>query len=298
MKSATTSDPIEETSDTVPCWVCGDAATLLPDYSPLLLFCCPGCGFCFQPTIDSETVRASYTTEYFENYVLARRYEARVRLAFARNFISPPGQLLEVGSATGEFLSEANLAGWDSLGIEPCEEVAEEATKSLGARTIAGFVEDVALEPRSFDLVCGWHVLEHIRDPMPPLSMLRKALRPGGYAIFEVPNFASVYARRDGPRWRYLDPLFHVGQFSPRALRELFTLADFQVRMVTSVPMIAYVTPRDSLRPRQLFRQARYALATGTRGFGSHPDKFDLLRIVAQAPAASPAGDEQGDQRP
>jgi SAM-dependent methyltransferase len=282
------------------CWICGAPSVRVPEYPGLELFRCESCDFAFQPTLDAEAIRETYDESYFETYGVGsdygsdeaqRRFEARLRLGLLRRFVGRPGRLLEIGSATGFFLAEAEAVGWDATGIEPCESVAWEAVERLGTNTLVGFIEDVAIEPASYDVVCGWHVLEHVPAPMPTLRKLREALRPGGHAFFEVPNFASALSRRDGPSWRYLDPEHHVGQFSPRALRIAFERAGFEVLMVRTIPMAAYLDPREAVRPRAVARRARYAIRTRTAGFGSHRSKFDLIRIAARAPAEHASGD-------
>jgi len=284
--------PTARPLDTTPCWICDEPAMPLPGYEALPLFRCPACDLCFQPEFVGDQVRAAYDTDYFKSIdgivpyaasVSQRRHEARVRLSFVHRFSPPPGRMLEVGSATGLFLSEAQAAGWKAVGIEPCEPVARKADEDLGTKTIAGFIEDIDLEPGTFDLVCGWHVLEHIPDPLPSLEKLRAALRPGGYAAFEVPNFRGVLSQRKGPRWPDLDPDHHVAHFSPASLQTMLASVGLESRLVTTVPRFCYIERRPGLRPRQLVRRVRYAMTTRTTTFGSHPHKFELLRIVAQA---------------
>jgi len=118
--------------------------------------------------------------------------------------------------------------------FEPFESIAAEAVRR-GTNTLTGFVEDIDLEPGTFDLVCGWHVLEHIPDPMPALSRLHRIVRPGGVAAFELPNFACVLSRHRGQRWAYLEPRHHVNQFTPTSIRRLFVGAGFRVQLVTMV---------------------------------------------------------------
>ncbi len=273
-------------SSNVPCWICAGPSRPLEAYSPLALFHCPLCEFAFQPTLASDEIRDAYDAAYFENYGFGYRYddgaqrhrEARMRLDLIADWAAS-GRLLEIGSAAGIFLSEAYAKGWQAEGIEPCESVAAQA-RERGTRTLTGFVEDIPLEPNSFDVICGWHVLEHIPDPLPALQKLRLALRPGGVAIFEVPNFGSTRSRSEGLSWPYLDPGHHVNQFSPASIRALFEAAAFDVSYVRTVPMGVYAPRSDLLKPRPLLRRVRNGARTPTLGFGSDRSRFDLLRVV------------------
>ena len=160
--------------------------------------------------------------------------------------------------------------------------MAQEA-RDRGTNTLTGFIEDQPLTPRSFDVVCGWHVLEHIPDPLPSMERLRVALRPAGLAVFEVPNFGGAFSRQKGAAWPYLDPEHHVNQFSPAAVRTLLTVAGYDVREITTVPMGIYAPLRETFKPGPLARRTRYAFRTRTKGFGNHPTRFDLLRVIAQS---------------
>lgn len=281
---------------TAPCWICAGPSRLLESYFPLSLFHCPRCEFAFQPTLASDEIRRAYDAAYFEHYGVGHRYsddaqrrhEARIRLDLIERWATR-GRLLEVGSAAGFFLSEANASGWKAEGIEPCESVAHEA-RERGTHTLTGFVEDIPLDPHSYDVVCGWHVLEHIPDPLRALEKLRVALRHDGVAIFEVPNFGGARSRREGPAWPYLDPGHHVNQFSPVAIRALLEAAAFDISRVTTVPMGVYAPRRDLIKPREMLRRARHAVRTRTLGFGSHPSRFDLLRVVARSRSGASSG--------
>ncbi len=46
-----------------------------------------------------------------------------------------------------------------------------------------------------FDWVFGHHVLEHVQDPGKIARLVLKWLKPGGHAIFTVPNAASLHRR-------------------------------------------------------------------------------------------------------
>jgi 2-polyprenyl-3-methyl-5-hydroxy-6-metoxy-1,4-benzoquinol methylase len=255
------------------------------------LLWCQDCEFAFQPYEPAE-VRAEYGSEYFQSYgvgeaysqVEAARYrEAAARVNWVRRLVPSGARLLEIGSAAGFFLHEARAAGWGVVGIEPSDEMAAEAGKRSGATVHTGFVEDIDLTDEAFDVICGWHVLEHIPDPLPLLRSLQHSIRPGGYAAFEVPNFASVNSRYNGSQWRHLDAQHHVGQYSPLALRRLLERAGFVRIKTETITMYQYMSTQDVLRPRAVARRAREAALMRASTFGSDPAKYDLLRVSAES---------------
>jgi SAM-dependent methyltransferase len=51
---------------------------------------------------------------------------------------------------------------------------------------------DIDMPDNSFDVVYASHVLEHIRDDVRAMSEIFRILRPGGWAILQVPMFGAV----------------------------------------------------------------------------------------------------------
>ena len=269
----------------VDCWACGaPGAHRLETYRPLELYGCGACGFAFQPSADADDVKRLYDLSYFEAYDLResgtdadRRFEADVRVRLVRRH-RERGRLLELGAGAGYFLDAAGRAGFDAVGIELSREIAEAARRQFGVEVVTGSVGELDLEPASFDLACAWHVVEHIPDPLESLQRTRAALRPGGELFVEVPNFGSVRSRRDGRDWPSLHPRYHVGQYTPTALRALLERAGLQVVAVESVSFAAYRRPL-----RAILSHAKHAAFARTLPGRSDPWTHELLRAVARA---------------
>jgi 2-polyprenyl-3-methyl-5-hydroxy-6-metoxy-1,4-benzoquinol methylase len=89
---------------------------------------------------------------------------------------------------------------------------------------LVGWVEEVELPPASLDVICLWHVIEHIPRPRVVLEELRRSLKPGRL-FSRGPNAGSVMAEAQGDQWQYLDPGPHVGFFDRRTQRRALELA-------------------------------------------------------------------------
>jgi 2-polyprenyl-3-methyl-5-hydroxy-6-metoxy-1,4-benzoquinol methylase len=272
------------TEDSAECWVCGAKSLAALNIGGIRIFECPACGLGFQPT-RTEYLADLYDHEYFDEYDCGRDYgadesarwrEAHVRVGFVQSFV-PQGRLLELGAAAGHFAASAISAGYDVVAVEPNGEMAERARRRFGISVFAGPVEDVVLAGDDFDVICGWHVLEHLPAPRHTVARLAGALRRGGIIAFEVPNFASVRARRERANWRPLDPVHHVAQYTPEALRRLFARIGLETLDVETVPWAVYKT-----RLRASLSYARRALELGRSSFAPHPWKHELLRGVAR----------------
>jgi 2-polyprenyl-3-methyl-5-hydroxy-6-metoxy-1,4-benzoquinol methylase len=233
-----------------------------------------------------------YTEGYFTDYpndldyldeIDQRRYEAGRRLEFLRHH-GARGRLLEIGAASGHFLEEARAAGFQPLGVEPDAGLAKRVTERSGIQVLGGFVETVELDSGAFETVCAWHVLEHLYEPRTALDRIVDALAPGGKLFLEVPNAASVMARRQQQRWLHLDFEHHVAHYTPKALGTVLGRAGLEVELVASVSMREYLGLRRSLKPMELAAALRELALVRSGPRSPHPSRHELLRAVARKP--------------
>jgi 2-polyprenyl-3-methyl-5-hydroxy-6-metoxy-1,4-benzoquinol methylase len=273
------------------CWACGGDAPLTHDFAPARYHRCPACGMLFQSERGLDELRRLYDDDYFAEHAggghyadedAQRHHEARVRLRRLRPY-ARSGRLLEVGSAGGHFLARAVGEGFSVQGVEPVGSFAEEARTRFGVPVETGYVEEVELGAEPFDVACAFHVLEHIAQPRPVLEQLRARMRPGAALFVEVPNIASYAARTRGAAWGALEPLHHVGHFTPRSLRTMLEAAGFTVDATETVPFFTYLRPRGKLSPVQLAHRAALSARAAVAPFGAHPDRHELLRAFARA---------------
>ncbi|MDA8171762.1 MAG: class I SAM-dependent methyltransferase [Nitrospiraceae bacterium] len=119
----------------------------------------------------------------------------------------------------------SDIAGYYVHGVEDAPDSAqkklnylEELRNVIGAAyddSAAGrvrFVEDditeSGLPSSSFDFICSWEVLEHVREPARLFAQIGRLLRPGGIAFHEYNPFFSI---NGGHSWCTLDFLWgHV----------------------------------------------------------------------------------------
>lgn len=267
-----------------------DAATVPEErFGAAPLFRCDACTFM---TLAGDVDPALYGDDYFAAYAggdyLAeepqRRHESRIRLDLLARVAAPPARLLEVGAASGFFLDEARVRGYEGVGVEPNDAMAAHARETLGLDVRTGRLGELPLATATFDAACAFHVVEHLDAPLDALRAVHAALRPGGHLLVEVPNAQSAAARRFGAAWQPLDLPYHVGHHGPRSLRTLLERAGFDVLRVDTVPFALYAARgRAELLVRGAVEAAR---ARALLPAGPHPSGHQLLRAVARRPAA------------
>lgn len=104
--------------------------------------------------------------------------------------------LLEIGSYHGEFLRLASERGYRVVGVEPNAELAAHCKEVYPHFTIhTSFLRDVGFSDHSFDVVCLFHVIEHMNYPLEELMEIHRILKPGGIAVIETPRYDTVWFR-------------------------------------------------------------------------------------------------------
>jgi SAM-dependent methyltransferase len=212
---------------------------------------CANCGFVLtQDHPDLESIGPYYESEDYishtntdkglvnQLYHKVRAYMLGQKQKLVEKCISS-GDLLDIGTGTGYFLSHMKSAGWQVTGLEP----------DSGARTVAkeqfGLeVNDIdalyKLEKKSFDIITMWHVLEHVHKLNEDLSQINSLIRDNGWLIIAVPNPTSSDATHYKSAWAAYDVPRHLWHFSPESMNVLLEKHGFELTNTKGMPFDAY----------------------------------------------------------
>lgn len=165
-----------------------------------------------------------------------RNYEVRMDLveSFINQTRYPRGVLLDIGSATGNFLMEAQSRYWTVQGLEVSEDAAQQSMQNYGINTVTGVMNEHLFEDESFDVVTAWDVIEHISDPHDFMANIRRVLKPDGIFAANTPNVNSTASFHSGSQWRHLDPPLHVILYDYISLRVLLKMHGFEILKISS----------------------------------------------------------------
>ena len=131
------------------------------------------------------------------------------------------GAILDLGCATGGFLSTLKGPSWKLSGIEMSEDAASEARDRCGAEVFVGDILDAPFPPQSFDVITCFNVFEHVYEPYDVLVRVADWLKPGGIFYTLMPNIDSAGARIFRSYWYALELPRHLSHFSPATLRKV-----------------------------------------------------------------------------
>lgn len=237
---------LEETDQTLDPSAIGSSRKSI---SPGRILRCRACRFGFrQMRFSPEQLRELYRQMdpgLYESELEGRNRTAQTHLGIVQRHVST-GRLLDVGCASGLFLSRALKAGWNVTGIEPNEKLCEQARQNLGGN---GQVLSTTLESAQllgpFHAITLWDVLEHVPYPVNFLGQCRQLLHPEGRLFLNVPDLDSLQSRLLGHRWPLLLPE-HLNYFNRQSLTHcaeqaaLTTVGFGRRRAWFSVKYVAY----------------------------------------------------------
>ncbi len=190
---------------------------------------CADCGLMFSNPQPSDTeLAAIYSADYFlgAESEEGRASTREMKRATARQYLSEiqryvgeaGGRLLEIGCGDGDFLVEAEGAGFHVTGVEYAPAACDQARARLQrGEIICGELEKAGLEDAQFDLCVLSDVIEHVRDPLAFLREIHRLLKPGGAIFIATPSLASWSAKLLKQNWMEFKPE-HLTYFEPKTL--------------------------------------------------------------------------------
>ncbi|GJL90365.1 class I SAM-dependent methyltransferase [Hyphococcus sp.] len=160
-----------------------------------------------------------------EGWVPAPRYLLRRARILRHMRDMPPGDIVEVGSASGALLSEFSSKGFRCTGLETSEAAIALARRINKAAAVKFQGQPDTAWRECFDYCFSFEVLEHIEHDADALKEWAGWLRPGGAMLLSVPAHPRLWNARDV--WAG-----HFRRYRRNELERIFADAGFVVEKI------------------------------------------------------------------
>ncbi len=207
------------------------ASRKAPEYMSHAMVRCLDCDLAYVDQPPSETsLAASYHSADYDSAEEAEdAADAYVRAIqpVLQRLAGRSDAALEIGTGTGAFLARLADAGFRNLvGIEPSVAAIAAARADRRAWIREGIFVEADFAPDSFDLICCFMTLEHVREPGDLASSALRLLKPGGAFVAVTHDFRAPVNRLLGRRSPIVD-IEHMQLFSAHSAKRLLASRGF-----------------------------------------------------------------------
>jgi SAM-dependent methyltransferase len=184
---------------------------------------CNNCSFVsLHPIPDDDTLGKYYRRNYWQdaqgqrarlmNWFLAVRMKPIIKEL--KVLIPQNGHVLDWGTGDGFLVRLLRNNNLTAFGIDPYSPASDD--KTIFKTTI----HHAPFPHNFFDAIIGFHIFEHLREPLQSIRSAMRFLKPQGILVIEVPNIDSLQYRLFRSRWQPLEIPFHLNHFSPTSLQQ------------------------------------------------------------------------------
>lgn len=196
---------------------------------------CPTCGLVrsdpvFGPTIIEELYVESPFVYGDESAHLAAAYLKAGEAIFRQ--LPRTSRIIEVGCGNGFFLQALRERGWQNLvGYEPSREAIARADPRIATCVEPSMFEAASVSAASADLICFFHVLDHLLQPLAFLEICQRVLKPGGF-VYGITHDLAAWPHRLWGEGSLAYDIQHIYLFDRHTIRRVLGQAGFAVQAV------------------------------------------------------------------
>lgn len=192
---------------------------------------CPTCDLVYvdEPPDEDELAHAYHVADYDSSEEANDAATAYIRaIGPTLGSLGRRESALEIGAGTGVFLDHLAREGFTTLiGVEPSRAAIAAAPANRRGWIREAMFDEKDFLPGSFDLICCFMTMEHVRDPGAISRAALRLLRPGGAFVTVTHDYRSLVNRVLGKRSPIID-IEHMQLFSPPSARYLFESSNYE----------------------------------------------------------------------
>ena len=180
-------------------------------------------------------------------YQFVKNFTIKQKVSLIGSFKTNGNSILDLGCGTGDFLVACQKNGWKVQGVEPNEKARIIAAKKLnlnndpiGEGLIFNDIQGVIDKNKKYDVICMWHVLEHVSNLKEYIEYLQSLLNADGILLIAVPNFRSFDAGHYKEYWAAYDVPRHLWHFSKKSITLLFEKVNLKVIKILPMKFDSY----------------------------------------------------------
>ena len=180
---------------------------------------CMNCGLTFSLPMKSK--------EDYSQEVTHDRWEFNIVLEILKNLDNP--KVFELGCGDGRFLLKLQKIGLDCYGLDINKQGVLKAIEDGVKNVFHGYLnQDFARRfANYFDIIFGFHVLEHIENINDTIKLCKIMLKENGFLVFSVPSPDRLSSRIFKEDWD--NPPYHLTRWTKKALTILLENNGFRV---------------------------------------------------------------------
>ncbi len=182
----------------------------------------------------------SISREWYEEQIWDSYYKDKWEFHYLFKKIKQnPLDILEIACGEGYFLKIAQQLGHRVVGIDFSKPAVERATKKLGIAEIYPWTVEEYKEHfpnRKFDLVCFFHLIEHVENPKEFINNLGSIVKENGHIAFSTPSPQRAdlhyFPRQE---WDY--PPHHLTRWQKKSIETLLQFVQYKPIAIEDEPL-------------------------------------------------------------
>ena len=148
------------------------------------------------------------------------------------------GKILDIGTGDGFFLKEALVQGYENIyGVEPSKHAIDLADKKIKKKIKRSILKKGQFKDKFFDVICFFHVIDHVAEPNKFLGICYNYLKKGGVIICVSHDVEASSAKIMGERSPIFD-IEHTQLFSKKTISKILEKNKFKIVEIFDVTNI------------------------------------------------------------